>query len=356
MLGLRVALLDTRVISMSAKRLISLTILLLAFASNSAYAWFFFFLPGKVTGAIADAFTGAEGTNCVSSVAKVGDKIKLPDGSVGIVKSLSGESSRCTNSTYPIRALLVPANESTPSGSSNSSSNTSYTPSRSVLANPVVGIDLPNESIVSGSTASTPKAGIDLPDEWESKEVPTNIIEKGYFFYAVNKTIDAGLVVSAVKRHGVADVTGYARAGRLAQMHSLGDAKESDIEELQVNGMQAWRFEVTGKDWTGWSITYLTTYIDVGTEVLGVRTFSPAVGFREQRAALSNLAYGIRTPPAPVVAMPPAPVPVVAIPEKTSEPQGSIATRLGVLNKLYKDGLITEKDFESKKQEILKGL
>lgn len=67
----------------------------------------FVFIPGSVTGAISDSLTGAEGSHCVPEFSKVGDKIRLPGGGVGIIKSLSGTSVRCTQPQMPIRALLV---------------------------------------------------------------------------------------------------------------------------------------------------------------------------------------------------------------------------------------------------------
>src|SRR5665647_347815 len=93
------------------KRLASLAIILSAFLSTNANAWFFF-LPGAVTGKIADALTGAEGENCVGPNAKIGDLIRLGNGETRKVKSLSGTSIRCTNTELPIRALLETTTES----------------------------------------------------------------------------------------------------------------------------------------------------------------------------------------------------------------------------------------------------
>lgn len=89
------------------KQFLSIAIVLSALFSTSAHAWFFFFLPGSVTGAVSDAVTGSEGENCVGPNAKVGDNIRLPNGDIKSIKSLSGTSVRCTNPTLPIRALLV---------------------------------------------------------------------------------------------------------------------------------------------------------------------------------------------------------------------------------------------------------
>jgi hypothetical protein len=62
----------------------------------------FVFIPGSLIQAASDGITGAEGNHC----AKVGDRIRLPGGGHGTVKSLSGTSIRCQQTELPIRALL----------------------------------------------------------------------------------------------------------------------------------------------------------------------------------------------------------------------------------------------------------
>lgn len=66
----------------------------------------FIFIPGSVISAVSDSITGAKGENCVSNQAKVGDRIRMPNGAVGVVKSLSGTSVRCSQLELPIRAEL----------------------------------------------------------------------------------------------------------------------------------------------------------------------------------------------------------------------------------------------------------
>lgn len=70
---------------------------------------FFVFIPGSLIQKVSDGFTGAEGEHCVSTVAKVGDKIRTPSGATYTVRSLSGTSSRCNDPGLPIRAALDPA-------------------------------------------------------------------------------------------------------------------------------------------------------------------------------------------------------------------------------------------------------
>ena len=85
----------------------TLKLLFVALIASQLSGCFFIWIPGSVIQGVKDAATGAEGKNCVSQVAKVGDTMRLPDGSTGTVKSLSGTSSLCTNPALPIRALIV---------------------------------------------------------------------------------------------------------------------------------------------------------------------------------------------------------------------------------------------------------
>ena len=71
----------------------------------------FVFIPGSLIQKVSDGITGAEGEHCVGSAAKVGDRIKLQDGQIGVVQLLSGASSRCPNESMPIRAALKIENQ-----------------------------------------------------------------------------------------------------------------------------------------------------------------------------------------------------------------------------------------------------
>ena len=89
------------------KLTITLIALWLVLVSPTANAWFFFWVPGSVISAVSDSITGDEGESCVAANVKEGDAIRMPDGSIGRIKSLSGKSVRCNNPAQPIRALIV---------------------------------------------------------------------------------------------------------------------------------------------------------------------------------------------------------------------------------------------------------
>lgn len=83
------------------------SIITIAVASQLLTGCFFVYIPSSVTSAVTDAFTGHEGVHCVGPNTEVGQKIRLPDGQIGTVQSLSGTSSRCKNPTTPIRAKIT---------------------------------------------------------------------------------------------------------------------------------------------------------------------------------------------------------------------------------------------------------
>jgi hypothetical protein len=68
---------------------------------------FFVYIPGSVVTGATDALTGQHGNYCVPAAAKLGDRIRLPDGSYGIVEKLEGTSYRCKNEAKPIRARVA---------------------------------------------------------------------------------------------------------------------------------------------------------------------------------------------------------------------------------------------------------
>src|SRR5450830_106176 len=239
------------------RRILSLVVLATVLASNSAHAFFFFFIPGSVTDKIADAFTGSEGDNCVGPQVKVGDNIKLPSGGIASVKSLSGTSSRCTQPEFPIRALLG--------------------------------------TVDRASIANVPGGGIELPEGWAPMPLNASLKAKGIFFYASNTTIDASMILSAVPGSRVTDIAEFVKARRNAQISNLNDAHATETEQLIVHGMPAWRFEVRGiSRVTGNDVTFLGTIIDAdvvgrGRTLIFVNSWIASPSYPEYKDVLSNL-------------------------------------------------------------------
>jgi putative oligomerization/nucleic acid binding protein len=245
---------------------ITLLALLVALAPATASAWFFFYLPGSVSGAISDKLTGAEGDNCVGPSAKVGDRITVPGRGTGTIKSLSGTSVRCTTSEYPIRALLDFAASAEPVPAS--------TPAVSDLrSSPRVETAVPNNS-------ATPPAGT-----WEP--------EKSF--------------------HGYHCVYGGAKVG------------DGFYDNKSGNG--------------------------VITRILGSSPDCPDVGAPYQAIVRFFGNVPTKAEESTQTSKPPS-----EAPKQSNElVQASGTTqKLRELNALLREGLITQDDYESKKQQLLK--
>ena len=223
--------------------------------------WFFFYIPGSVVNSVSDAVTGAEGSNCVGENAKVGDKIRLPNGSVGTIKSLSGTSVRCTEPGLPIRALLVFDDDNT---------------------------------ATTESTHYASKLSFSLPAGWEQKELTASMVKVNTILYAINRTTDTGLLLFATKREGITDLTEFTYTRRASQADRLIDPQLSDISEIEIGGKKALRCEVTGTLKSGQKLTYMITVIEGSTEIAIVNAFTSAANFERQKEAMSHLAENVK--------------------------------------------------------------
>jgi len=317
------------------KRILVPIFFALAFFASNANAWFFFFIPGSVTRGISDSFTGAKGNICVGENAKAGDTLPSTTGNIAKVVSVSGTSSMCQNPALPIRAE------------------------------------------VEFQITFNSKAGINLPEDYESKPITDLQRFNGMLLRASSKTAaNTGVLVFAVKRTPNADLASIANAAEKRQINALEDAKSSNPEQFVINGAKALRFEVNGKlkGLFGSQMTYLITFIEGDSEIVIVNAFSPSFSDEEYKRELKKFAEGLTgikivgdTPPAGLanspnekgIASPASSLSIFDAPSPTELPSSalpqseSVANRLRELNRLYKEGVINEKEFETKKQELL---
>jgi hypothetical protein len=240
---------------MKTMKLISLFLaFILVCVPTSANAFFFFFyIPGSVTGKISDAITGSKGDHCVTATAKVGDVIKRPNGNSATIESLSGTSSRCRDPKLPIRASLV--------------FNYSF----------------------------SSKAGMDVPDGFEQKPLTDIQRFNGFLLHAVNSRDKTGFFVSSNKRDASTDSAGIAQAIATRMMGTLEEANTANEEELTVNGLRALRFEVLGKSKALFHprFTYVVTLLEAPQELLVINAWTPTGDYDKNKEILRQLIYRV---------------------------------------------------------------
>jgi hypothetical protein len=305
-------------------------------ACADAHAWFVFFVPGSVTRAIGDAFTGSKGNICVKEGTKAGDVLNANNGNTAKVISVSGTSSICQNPVLPIRAEL----EFTYSFSS--------------------------------------KAGIDLPDDYESRSLTELERFNGFVLKAESKTTkNQGVQVSSTAKKPNRDLQTMANNIETSNLRNpnFKQAHSQNPEQIIVNGMNAIRWEIVGtlKGLFGQDVTYLYTLLEGDDEVVLVNVYSPRDRFAEQKAEfakISETVVGLRAERLEPVttsdskqhssaSMPTSEGEQAQVsPSRGTVDQGteSLEGRLLKVKKLFNDGLITKEEYDAKRSELLNGL
>ena len=255
------------------RRFIFCTLFLWFGLTTSAYAWFFFFIPGSVTRTVGDAITGAKGTMCVKEGIEVGHIFTSPNGNTAKVLSLSGTSSICKNPAQPIRADI---------------------------------------EFTYGFAS---KAGIDLSDDFK----PTNLTDferfNGFLLKATSNSIrEHGIEIYATNKNPTLSVELMANntEQKMLANPKITELKSQNAELLPINGSPASRREITGKmkGVFGSKITWLYTILEGDNEFVGVIVYAPTDYFEQHREELQLYATritGIRST-TPTVESPPQPV------------------------------------------------
>jgi hypothetical protein len=292
----------------------------LAFVS-SAHAWFFFMLPTSLF--------SAKGDTCITSDAKVGDKL-TKDGRIYSVKSISGTSSRCTNPATPVLAEVEARTEPVPD--------------------------------------NVTQARISIPEGWSPQPITDAMKMNGVVSYYTNRTLDAGLQLATFKRAPGTTTLDLVESKKASQLSHLKEAQQIPTSQMLLAGLPAWRYEVSGRVTSGVDIKYLSTFFEGDSEIVGVIAWTTTPGFdrtRERLDAIVSSVSGISNAAATQVSAmsttPPVATPAQSAAEpsaarsQTNQDSGSqVGQKLRELNTMLKDGLITQDDYDNKKKELLK--
>ena len=197
--------------------------------------------------------------HCVSTITKVGDPIRAPDGSMRRVVSLKGTSIFfCTNPLVPIRAEL-------------------------------------SEPIASGEDKSLvfrSNIKVNLPVAWQSRELTEALKSQAAVAYAINSNIDAGLMVFGFPKNIITSFNDFAENRSDRQLRSMKNAINSPLEYFSIDGKKAVRYETTGllNDGNLNTFTYQTTLIEGNTEIAIITTWMFSERYLKYKTELSGLA------------------------------------------------------------------
>lgn len=135
-----------------------------------------------------------------------------------------------------------------------------------------------------------------LPVGWERKPLTDPMIADGIFIYAVNRTKDIGLFVSATKKEGITNFLEYATSRREDQASRLANPQKSEILALEISGRNAFRFDVTGdypKSGQNKRYTYRTIMLEGPNEIALLNAWSYSTSFEWKKEAIDSLAENV---------------------------------------------------------------
>lgn len=130
---------------------------------------------------------------------------------------------------------------------------------------------------------------LDLPAGFE-RRAPTDVSNLDF---AINRTADVGVVLSAEDHRAVTDVQAFVISHRASQMSRLDDAVPSEVSTIEVGDRKAYRFEVHGT-LKGLHIVYLETIIEGTDQLVLVNAWTSAANFETQSVMMRELAARAR--------------------------------------------------------------
>ncbi len=194
---------------------------------------------------------------CIAATYKVGDKIPSPIGSssYSIIRSISGSSSRCQVQTNP---------------------------------------NLANVEMVIGVT---PKFNMEIPDEYKINSLTdlnkfngvllsaTSVNGNNRHLFVYFRQREATISPESIMQALVTGMTPYFKEAPITK----------NQEELLVNGIKAWRFEIIGteKGIFSPSLTYQLTMLEGDSEYVMVNAVSKTDNYEDKKQEMYTYAYKV---------------------------------------------------------------
>ncbi|MCK4125577.1 MULTISPECIES: hypothetical protein [Ralstonia solanacearum species complex] len=212
------------------------------------------YITNAVISAMANTMMGGKGGFCLPADKKVGDVITLPNGNTQTVLSTSGTSSLCED------------------------------PNRPVLGE------------VEFKYGFTPPVSIDLPASFKAIELTPLQRSSGAVMNARDSARNIAIYVDVVPR--TLDSDGHAIANAMAKRISgfYNEGTVSDVEEVTIGGLHAYRYRVTGRTKTliSFGYTRVATLLEGSNEYVGINVGCRTDDFPAYRAEMESMAARVK--------------------------------------------------------------
>jgi len=151
------------------------------------------------------------------------------------------------------------------------------------------------------ATATTPAAAptpplpganqlaLALPAGFATMPLTDTMKGQGAALYALNRTLEVGVMVLPVRHEGITDLTAFAQTKRANQADRLKDATFTEVIHLQVGGRNAVRYTASGT-YNDMKLTYVTTLIEGHDLIVIVNAWAGATNAQQQITLLEGMA------------------------------------------------------------------
>lgn len=300
-----------------------LVLLFLGLSSNS-YAWWFFIFP------LPSGGNSDPNVICIGTALGVGGFVKHPNGGTyRVVELLGADSSTCNNVSYPMKAKVEFLSSDTP-------------------VNKVSGLS--EVPVVHATT----QARLEVGDDWKQKElIPALKADKAVVSSLVNKNLDIGIVISSFDKTEINNIQAFVKTKtlELTNNSSWNDMQASEINQMKINGVDAYQVSFIGTHKSsGKRFKFIRTYFNGASEIVALHVYSNDYKIDANIDELNRIINSVSGLSAQTIVMDKSASSKNL--NKSSVSQDA-ELRLKKLKKMSEDGLITQKEYELKKKEIL---
>lgn len=136
---------------------------------------------------------------------------------------------------------------------------------------------------------SKPTYKPNLTDGWVDQGLPDNVKAAGATLYALNGSVNGGLLYFPNNRSDISDFKMYVEGRHALQASSLKNPVKGEIRYFDLNGHRSASFEVTG-DTSGMRFTYYRTIVEFGSEVRDLNMWALASNFQSAKPQFEEFA------------------------------------------------------------------
>lgn len=289
------------------KKIHALSFVVLLTFCNFANAFFFFWFPSAGGG------TTDPSMKCAGENVTVGQNIAV-DGKQYVIKMVEGTSSKCTSSLLPT----------------------------------LVRVELIGDVQQRQSSAK-----LELDTGWDQKPLTDTMKQAGGILYAINRTIDSGLLISTADKKSITNIETFVNTKRNTNSNGFLEVTATEIVKSQVNGLNSWQYLKMGKSKAGVPHTTYTTIIESVDEIVMINFWTTTKNYDNASPTFIKVTNSLSGLQPSLNAQPVAPVPIAA---ETKSNTNDTTSKLQLLKDLFDKGLITKDDYDKKRQSLLNGM